>query len=157
MSNTYFCFSDECGDYCQKMTYKQMKVHPFYIRTTLIINSNEWKKLNNLFFDLKKKYQIPPYVEIKWADLWQLRHAQKNNKTNNKLINFNYRDLILFVNEALELINKLDYKKIIMTYTKNEISNTKSISDIIKFHLQEHMQRIQMELQKRQQFSCIVY
>jgi hypothetical protein len=147
MSNTYFCFSDECGDYREKMTNKQLGAHPFYIRTTLIINSNEWKKLNNLFLNLKRKYKIPPYIEIKWADLWQLRYAQKNNKTNNKLNNFNYQNLISFVNDTLELINKLSYKKIIMTYTQNKTTNTRSISDIIKFHLQEHMQRIQMELQ----------
>ena len=44
--STYFAFSDECGDYVQHISKRQLKIHPFYIRATLLINSDEWKKLN---------------------------------------------------------------------------------------------------------------
>lgn len=39
MSDTYFCFSDENGDYKRDMTPKQLRRPPFYVRTTLIMNA----------------------------------------------------------------------------------------------------------------------
>lgn len=153
MSDTYFCFSDECGDYKPYMTEKQKKIHPFYIRTTLIMNSNEWKFLNKEFKELKTKYGIPASNELKWAYLWTLRIHQIKNKpipAKNEikfLEQFDYHDLINFVEESIALINKLNEKKIIATYTNNKLNYGINEKSMIAFHLQEHMQRIEMELQ----------
>lgn len=153
MADTYFCFSDECGDYKPNMSDRQLRNHPFYIRTTLLMNSNEWKTLNINFRALKNKYGLPLSKELKWANLWTLRSYQKNKKAIpaklglQHLAGHDYHDLIDFVEEALAIINKLNEKKIIATYTKN--SNKYSINEksMISFHLQEHMQRLEMELQ----------
>lgn len=153
MSNTYFCFSDECGDYKPSMSGKQKSRHPFYIRTTLLINSSEWKYLNSNFKLLKKKYNIPKDKELKWANLWSLRHFQKNKKPipdKHELKCFekhDYHDLINFVEETLALLNDLDEKKIIATYTKNENGYNINEKSMLAFHLQELMQRIEMTLQ----------
>ena len=73
--STYFGFSDECGDYLQGINEKQLKTHPFYIRSTLLINSSEWKKLNSLFQHLKTTYELPKHKEVKWSYLWQIGRA----------------------------------------------------------------------------------
>lgn len=121
MSNTYFCFSNECDCYKPHMMGKPLKVHPFYIRSTLIMNSNEWKVLNTNFKSLKAKYNIP----IKWTHIWSLRNLQTNKKpvpekADFKLLeSFDYRVLIEFIEESLNLVNVLKEKKIILIYTKN--------------------------------------
>lgn len=124
---TYLCFSDECGDYKPKMKEKPLKAHPYYIRTTLFINSNEWRVLNNNFRNLKKKYSIPLSKELKWNNIWTLRKLKQQNKPipNNieHLKNADYNKLISFVEEVLNLINTLNEKKIIITYTKNSEQN----------------------------------
>lgn len=77
MSDTYFCFSDENGIYKRSMTVKQIRRHPFHVRTTLIMNAGEWKILNSDFRSLKEKYGLPCGKEIKWSYLWSLRHHKK--------------------------------------------------------------------------------
>lgn len=84
MSNTYFCFSDECGDYYMNINTKQLLNHPFYVRATFIMNSSEWKYLNKRFRELRKKHGIPN-GEIKWANLWSLRKFQKTAKKYQKI------------------------------------------------------------------------
>lgn len=153
MAGTYFCFSDECGDYKPNMTEKQLKSHPFYIRTSLLINSNEWKILNTNFRELKKKYGFPTSKEIKWANLWTIRRFQtKREKIPERfglqhIEHIDYHILINFVEESLALVNTLNEKKIIATYTKNSDKCPINEKSIITFHLQEHMQRLEMELQ----------
>ncbi len=153
MADTYFCFSDECGDYKPNMTEKQKRIHPFYIRTTLLINSNEWKKLNKRFREVKEKYGLPISKEIKWANLWTLRSYQKDKKPIpaklglQHLEKFDYHSLIDFVEESLSLINELKEKKIIATYTKNANNYATNEKSMICFHVQEHIQRLEMELQ----------
>jgi len=153
MADTYFCFSDECGDYKPNMTEKQKRIHPFYIRTTLLMNSNEWKKLNKRFREVKVKYGLPISKEIKWANLWTLRSYQKDKKPIpaklglQHLEKFDYHFLIDFVQESLSLINELKEKKIIATYTKNANNYATNEKSMICFHVQEHIQRLEMELQ----------
>jgi hypothetical protein len=151
--STYFGFSDECGDYILGINERQLKTHPYYIRSTLIINSFEWKKLNNLFKQLKIDYGLPIHREIKWAYLWQLRKFQRDsitipdNEPFKSLETYDYHKLLQFIDDSLNLINQLDYKKIILTYTDNSVTNRHEPKYIFKFHIQEMMQRIEMDLQ----------
>ncbi|NOW94013.1 DUF3800 domain-containing protein [Mucilaginibacter sp. SG564] len=149
---TYFGFSDECGDYKAEMSSKQAARHPFYVRSTLIINSDEWKLLSINFKELKKKYGIPLNFELKWAYLWSLKfHEDRNKVIPDKhdikpFENLGYKLLISFVGDALGLINQLREKKIIITYTDNLKAPKTNEKSMLSFHLQEHMQRIEMEL-----------
>lgn len=153
MSDIYFCFSDENGDYKRSMTAKQIRRHPFYVRTTLIMNAGEWKKLNSDFRSLKEKYGLPRGKEIKWSYLWSLRHHKKSGKDIPEkrdfkfLETYDYHDLINFVSECLNLIHGISEKKIIITFTKNDAVAAINEKSLLSMHLQEHMQRIEMELQ----------
>lgn len=135
------------------MNGKQLKSHPLYLRSTLIINSSEWKKLNNAFLLLKEEYNIPRHLEIKWSNLWSLRNAQKFSKKIEDetgirhLKDYNYQDLIEFVGRSVELITTLEFKKIIATVTFNSIGQNPKEEQIIKYHLQDTIQRIEMEVQ----------
>jgi Protein of unknown function (DUF3800) len=156
MPGTYFCFSDECGGYNQSMSTKQIISHPFYIRTTLLMNSKEWKNLNNEFRNLKIKYSLPLSKELKWSNLWSIKSYQTSptkhplNKEIAYLGKYDYLKLVEFVNESLSLLKILKEKKIIATYTKNSSKNKLNEKNLLKFHLQEHMQRLEMELQNNE-------
>lgn len=151
--STYFCFSDECGDYAPNMGLKSINTHPYYIRATLLLNSNEWKDLNLQFKSLKDKYGISQSKELKWAHLWSLRRFQKKSENipvGHELKyfeDFGYHKLIDFVDDSISLVNSLNDSKIILTYTKNKLNRSTSEKSILGMHLQEHMQRIEMELQ----------
>ncbi|QPH41020.1 DUF3800 domain-containing protein [Pedobacter endophyticus] len=151
----FFGFSDECGAYQTEKTIKHVAVHPYYIRCTLIIKADDWKKINTLFRDLKVEYDLPLEREIKWAYLWQLRKFQKEKKEipKNKDFKFlehhSYKSLIEFVDSSLSLLNYIDYKKIIITHTENRTCPKINEKAMLKMHLQEHMQRVEMETQAR--------
>ncbi len=158
----FFGFSDECGSYQIEKTKKYLRVHPHYIRSTLLINADEWKQLNRLFIDLKIKYGLPVEKEIKWAYLWQLRSFQRNKqiipdiKDFKFLENYDFYDIINFVEECLNLLNCIEYKKIIISHTDNE--NCSKVKDemMLKMHLQEHMQRIEMQIQTKREENLAV-
>ena len=149
---TYFGFSDECGDYKVGMTSRQLARHPFYIRSTVVINSEEWKKLSDDFKNLKRKYYIPLSKEFKWAYLWSLKYFETTgrpipNKNEVKFFEkYGFKTMLSFVEEAMKLINGLSEKKIIVTYTNNSNSPRTNEKSMLSMHLQEHMQRIEMEL-----------
>lgn len=159
----YFSFSDECGDYKPNMNPKQRKNHPFYVRSCLTLNADEWKFLKREFDELKIKYELPVSREIKWAYLWSLRHLKnKGGEIPEKhelkfLENYDYHRLIDFVEECLALLNKLNTKFIVLTYTRNSNSFATNEKSILCFHLQEHMQRIEMEMQKNEDNLAVLF
>jgi hypothetical protein len=158
----FFGFSDECGSYQIEKTKKYLSVHPHYIRSTLLLKADEWKKLNKSFIDLKTLYDLPLEREIKWVYLWQLRNFQINKQTvpAKKEFKFleshDYHDLIDFVDECLNLLNDLEYKKIIISHTDNVNCLKINEKAMLKMHLQEHMQRIEMQIQTRSEENLAV-
>jgi len=159
----FFAFSDENGEYQQKRTEKFVKSHPYFIRATYIIRGMEWKLLSQRYADLKSARGLPLDKEIKWSYVWSLRNYQKNNRPipENKdfyfLKDFDYRELIDFVKEALGLLNDLDYKKVIITVTYNHYCPSINEVNLYKMHLQEHMQRIEMELQGSDENLAVLF
>ena len=150
---TYFAFSDECGDYVRQISEKQLKIHPYYIRATLLMNSSEWKNLNACLRKLKIEYGIPVNSEIKWNYLWKISNYQKKsipipeNEPFKFLENYPYNKLIDFVYNCLSLLNGLVDKQIILTFTDNSKITHYNVKTILKFHLEDIMDRIEMHLQ----------
>lgn len=159
----YFAFSDECGNYKKDRSVAFLNSHPYYIRSTLIIQAKYWKILNNGIRSLKDEYELPLDKEIKWAYLWNIRFYQKNKKEipSNKEFKFlekiKYNKLIEFVEKALKLIEQLDYKKIIITVTDNQTTFNINEKYLLKMHLQELMQRFQMEIQNSEENLGILF
>lgn len=150
---TYFAFSDECGAYQKDPTPKQLSAHPFYIRATLLIDADEWKSLSMGLNDLKKANGIPQHYEVKWADLWQIKQIQQKGQIIRRneplyfLSGHSYQSILKFVNDSLALLDKLAYRKIIITFTDNVSRPSTSEYYILSFHIQELMQRIEMEVE----------
>lgn len=149
----YFIFCDEYGTYKKEKTDKFLKANPFYIRSTLIIDALEWKKLNKDFVKLKNKYSLPIDKEIKWSYPWTLRSLKENNKKITEkedikfLENYDYHDLIDFIDKCISILKQLNYVKIIFTVTKNSDVHNINEEKLLKMHIQEIMQRVEMELQ----------
>lgn len=158
----FFGFSDECGLYKRRRSNGHLRVHPFYIRSTLLIEANEWKTLNTQFQDLKTLYNFPIEKEIKWAYLWRIRNYQKKgqpipeNEPFKFLEDLPYKDLIDFVEKTLKLLDSIEYKKIIITYSDNNSCPKYNEKNLLKMHLMNHMQRIEMQIQTRQEENLAV-
>jgi hypothetical protein len=151
---TYFIFSDECGEYCEEKTLKKLKAHPYYIRSALIISSDEWKFINNKMKYLKRKLFGPIInnYEIKWSYLWNKRcyerrgEAIPENKPYYFLNGIKYNDLIKYVDKILGYLSDLEYCKIILTITPN-LESSRNLYEIYRWHIESIMQRIEMELE----------
>jgi hypothetical protein len=158
---TYICFNDESGSWNDKNLN-------FYIRASLLVDSTQLKKIENDIVQIRDKLNLRDLKEeIKWQDLWQLRKAFKSRKIpkGNRLksifsyikkLSKDYHLLIEYCKQVLSLLQKQDYDfRIILTFTeKNKYSNHKE-ADIYKFHIQDHLQRIQM--QNNDSIVIIVY
>lgn len=161
--STFFGFSDECGMYRQVRNDKFLNAHPYYLRSTLLISANEWRDMNYKFQEIKKSFSIPLSKEVKWAYLWNLRKHQDNNKEISDkqeykfLEHLGYEGVLDFISQALSIISTLDYKKIIITHTDNAICPSYTEKTSLTMHIQEHMQRIEMEMQVKKENLAVLF
>lgn len=158
----FFGFSDECGSYQLKKSKNYLTVHPYYIRSTLLIKADDWKIINKAFTELKTLYSLPIEKEVKWAYLWQLRNYQTKGleipkeKDFKFLETYDYYDLIGFIEKSLALLESIEFKKVIITHTNNTTCSMINEKAMLKMHLQEHMQRIEMQIQTRTEDNLAV-
>lgn len=159
----YFAFSDENGEYKKERNEKFERRSPYYIRATFLMLASEWKQLNTRFRELKQRFNFPLEKEIKWSYIWSLKKCQENGRDipGNKPFYFlkdrNYEELIDFVDSSLALLSNLSYIKIIITVTSNKDCSKSKENDIDKWHIQENMQRIEMELQSHEDNLCVLF
>ena len=161
---TYFVFSDETGCYKQIRNDKFLKAHPFFIRASLIINSNDWLMLNQKFYQVKKCYGIPAENEVKWSYIWSLKKDRENETLSKDkdyyfLKDFTEDNLIEFVKSCLGLLTECSYCKIIYTITLNDpnLTHRIDVQEIYRMHLQDTMQRIEMEIQNDDNNLAILF
>lgn len=159
----YFAFSDECGDYIRERGLNFIKKNPYYIRSTILIKADDWKRIQKQFINLKKEFTIPLDKEVKWSYLWSIRSHEKNkkpilpDKEYYFLRDYKSEKLFDFVIRTLRLLEDLD-TKIILTITKNEDKELfVSESKMLGWHLQDIMQRIEMEIQNVNDNLCILF
>jgi len=162
MGNTYFCFSDESGDFYTDMSDKSIKRHPYYIRSSLIINSQEWSILNSEMLKLKELYSFKSTDEIKWSYLHSIKIAETNGAKNSKKNKFDFFDCsfkkcLEFVEESLDLLNKLEYKTIVLSFTDNITYRKWRAENILKQHLRAHMQRVEMGIQGKDDHLAVLF
>jgi hypothetical protein len=154
----YFAFSDECGDYKHPRDKTFIASHPYYIRSTLIINGDSYL---NEFNILKKEFNIDPNKEFKWNYLWSIYKGSSNTYKYfciNDKNNFSYSILLEFVDRSLKLLSQLDDCKILYTITDNK--NKKifcKYPKLLEMHLRSILQRIQMEMQSDNSNLCVLF
>jgi hypothetical protein len=160
--SVYFVFSDESGCYEKIRNDNFIRAHPFYCRASLIIDSDDWVSLKEKIYKLKKDYGIPLENEVKWSYLWSLKKDKMNDTLNNTkdyyfLKDFSYDHLFDYIKCCLESLIKCSYCKLIFTVTLNDTKYTSNISKpkIYRFHIQDAMQRIEMEIQNDRNLAIL--
>ena len=160
----YFAFSDENGGYKMCPGNRFLKSTPYYSRSTFIILAEEWKKLSEGFKNIKaEKYNLPNDREIKWSYAWSLYKHMENDKPISKSKSYsflngtNYQTLIKFFSDVINLLSDLSYAKVVLTYSDNQRCSNLKEHNFYKWHLQEIMQRLEMELQDNDANLCVLF
>lgn len=159
----YFAFSDENGSYRKWRSAKFASAHPLYIRSNLLINGLEWKKLEQGYRSLKQKYDLPINKEIKWSYVWSLiSHRNNGREIKDKCSYYFIKDydpdlLGKFICESISLLNDLEYCRLIYTVTSNRLCPQIDEGKLLKMHMQEAMQRIEMDMAKDGNNLCVLF
>lgn len=157
----YLGFCDESGNYLKNHTSKAIDHSPFFVTSTVIINAVDWKFLKNRVNYLKQKYNIPVEQEVKYNHLYEAYKAHKSGKTD-KLVKdkeylkvIEYKNLIEYFKDVLSFLldSRLSHSSVICNITDNNSSNGLEEETILKWHLQNTMQRFNMELSAIKQDS----
>jgi len=152
---TFFCFIDDAGNYQQNRSQKFIKRNPYYIKACVIIPADKWKTLAIYQRSLTKKYTSQALKEIKWNHLWKLRRREilkkkisyRSNEEFLKSISFS--SALKYADELIQILPEIN-AKIIFTVTPNCVFTYRvSEKNIERMHLQDLMQRIEMEVAKQ--------
>lgn len=145
----YFVSSDEAGSYRETRTDEFLKRYPYYSRCGLMIEARDWPTLRTRFMNTKESCGIPVDFELKFQDLWDAKIDWKRfARTHTEVKHLNYQDLQSFVRKSLDVLARTDSFRIIFTVTKNDSVGPISQDKIWKWHLQNIMQRVEMQICK---------
>jgi hypothetical protein len=158
----YFAFSDECGNYQPNRSNRYIKKNPYYVRSTILIDASDWRRIKEQFFKLKKMYSLPINKEIKWSYIWRLfQDIQNGKKIDQKtpyyyLSKFDRDSLLQFVEDSINLLSNID-NEIILNVTSNKGSCNATLEDFYQMHIQAIMLRIEMELANDPENLCVIF
>jgi len=156
----YLAFSDECGNYNPTNRSKE----PYYIRATVLIEAHEWLKLRDCFFRIKcEEYRFPKTKEIKWSYLFPFAKYKKHNQPIpcNKPFHFladtTVENLFAYIDDVCALLTQSCGCKLIYTITDNRFTRINAPEKIYTMHLENIMQRIEMEMQIHNNSLAILF
>ena len=153
--SVHFVFSDDAGGYKTDRRERFNRANPFFIRSGMIIRGDDWPSLRDGFTGLQERYQIPASSELKWSYIGSiLAHRKRgepipSGRAYSVFSNYSTEDLIGFVREAVNLLKKCEFCRIVYTVTNNNRVGQISKEKLYKMHIQDMMQRIEYELQSR--------
>ena len=142
---------------------KFLRAHSWYVRSTVFFQALEWKELERRFQELKNIYDLPEKNEIKWSFAWSLKSHRKTGKLFKEkdkyyfLKDYNPDKLERFLVEAVALLKNLSNCRVIYTVTNNNICPRIHESRLLKMHLQESMQRLEMDMENNDDNLCILF
>lgn len=153
LSKVFFVFTDEAGVYNKRPTEKFRRSQPFYIRSNICFSIEDYKSFQNEIQELNNRYHIPVGEEIKWSDLWEIHNGKYRADFLKK-----YKEDTLkgYYRSVLKLASRK--KSFYLLYTVTCIFTQacyQSEEEMLKFHLQEAMQRFNMDAQP-DGFSTII-
>ncbi len=164
--SVFFAFSDESGKYKKERTDKFISKNPFYCRSVVLLDAQDWIRLKDEFNRLKKRMlQIDPQQQVKWSYIWSLfKHFQKKedipkNKPYFPLRHHSLDKLVDFIRRALQQFKECPSCRVILTLTFNQRKKTKPLEtkDILKLHMSHILQTIETEMNISSQNVCVVF
>ena len=149
---TYFAFTDECGQYNKDRTENFIKAHPFYVRSTVIISCTDYLLLQKDMDIIKKEYLVDPQTEIKWSHFGS---AVKNNYKNVPH-QLSVSQLKIYFYKILSLLCSYASTSVYYTLTDNCVIGKVDEIALYKMHLQNALQRVQMTVSDANGFAVVV-
>ena len=141
----HFVFTDEAGAYNKLPSEPFRRSHPFYIRSTAYLSCNDYRVFQGEIQVLNKRYGIPVGDEVKWSDLWETKRGKFRSAFLKGLSEDNlkgyYRKVLQY---AATKDSLLFFFTVTCVFTQPCYH---SESELLKFHLQEAMQRVNMDAQ----------
>lgn len=143
MNEVFFVFTDEAGSYHQCPSEKFRERHPFYIRSAVYMTADDYRLFQSELEDLNRKYKIPVGEEIKWDDLWPVQQGEPRADF---LKNMTIDTLKGYFRRVFK--RAIDKESLKFLFTISCIYSHRcnlSEEEFLKFHLQEIMQRADMD------------
>lgn len=162
----FFAFSDESGKYKKERTDKFISKNPYYCRSVLLLEADEWIKLQEEFNLLKKKLlNVDLQQEVKWSYIWSLyKHSQKKEKIPPSKPYYPLRqhsldNLVDFIRKALQLLQESKTCRIMLTLTFNDRQKTRPVElkSVVKQHLKYALDMAEKEMEKIPQSVCVFF
>ncbi len=145
MIKTVFVFTDEAGAYNKLPSEPFRRSHPFYIRSNTYLSANDYRVFQGEVQALDKRYGIPVGEEVKWSDLWE---TQRGKYRAEFLKGLSEDKLKGYYRRVLQYAAAKDSLLFLFTVTCVFTQPCyHSESELLKFHLQEAMQRVNMDAQ----------
>ena len=140
-----FVFTDEAGAYNKLPSEPFRRSHPFYIRSTICLSSDDYRLFQGEVQGLNKRYGLPVGEEVKWSDLWEIHRGKYRagflkGLSEEKLKGY-YRRVFQYASAKDSLLFLFT---VTCVFTQPCYH---SESELLKFHLQEAMQRVNMDAQ----------
>jgi len=148
----YFAFSDECGAYQKTRSSRFVTTHPYYVRATVIMSFADYRALELELNAIKASFGLAQNVEVKWSHYGS---ALKDNysKIPHQLTASQLHD---YYEQVLARIK--EHPSICIYYTITENKTVAAIEEtlLLKWHLQNAMQRVQSTMASVNGFAIIV-
>lgn len=149
----WFVFSDEAGDYRKSPSPRFLRAHPYFIRAGVMIKGDNWPLLRDAFSSAQGKYQFPNECELKWSYIGSIIAHRKrgevipNDRPYAPFKDYSNEELLSFVKDTVSLLKACEFCRIVYTITDNSIVQQVTKDKLYKMHIQDLMQRTEMELQ----------
>lgn len=145
MSESLFVFTDEAGAYNKLPSEPFRRSHPFYIRSNTYLSADDYRVFQGEVQALNKRYGIPVGEEVKWSDLWEIHRGKYRAEF---LKGLSEEKLKGYYRRVFQCATAKDSVRFLFTVTCVFIQPCyHSESELLKFHLQEAMQRVNMDAQ----------
>ena len=143
MSN-YFVFTDEAGAYQRRPSDAHIRSHPFYIRSNVLMDIDDYRQYQIKMQRIAGEYEIPFDEEIKWSDLWS---KTKGNPRNDLIARMSLNRLKGYYRKVFETAVGKDSTRFMFTVTDivGRTCGWRS-ENVYKSHLQDAFQRIHMDM-----------
>lgn len=164
--SVFFAFSDESGKYKKDRSQKFISKNPFYCRSVVFLQAEEWLRMRKNYFNLKENFlHIHPEQEVKWSYIWSLyKHFQKKEKILPSKPYYGLRripldNLVDFIRRALHLLHNSSSCRILLTLTFNqrEKTNPLEIKEVLRLHLSHFLELGEKEMEEEAENICVLF